>query len=133
MSSPTVEVRHQVDAIKIARKAVHDLVRAYSIKHGSAPSPEWAGMSVETQEGTTTALLHHADMIRAGNPVSPKESHEMWPESRKKEGWIYGKVKDFEKKIHPSLIPYDELPEVERRKDDLFIACAELLVKFEII
>jgi len=26
-------------------------------------------------------------------------------------------VKDFDKKTHPDLVPYDDLPEIEKRKD----------------
>jgi len=37
------------------------------------------------------------------------------------QGWVLGPVKDFEKKTHPDMIPYEDLPEVERKKDDMDI------------
>jgi hypothetical protein len=35
-------------------------------------------------------------------------------------GWKYGKEKDPEKKEHPCLVPYYELPSEQKVKDHLF-------------
>lgn len=48
---------------------------------------------------------------------TPEQSHEMWMADRLANGWVYGSVKDKEKKTHPDLVPYDQLPEIEKRKD----------------
>ena len=37
--------------------------------------------------------------------------HEVWAESRISQGWVYGEQRDDEKKTHPCLVPYEELPE----------------------
>lgn len=46
-----------------------------------------------------------------------KNTHEIWSESRMKEGWVYGPVRDDIKKHHPCLIPYEALPESEKEYD----------------
>lgn len=46
-----------------------------------------------------------------------KNVHEVWAESRISQGWTYGKQRNDELKTHPCLIPYEELPEVERDYD----------------
>lgn len=43
--------------------------------------------------------------------------HDVWAAGRIAEGWIYGEKKDAEKKTTPLLIPYAELPEVEKDYD----------------
>lgn len=43
--------------------------------------------------------------------------HEVWAQSRMAEGWTYGPVRDDVKKQHPCLVPYDELPEIEKEYD----------------
>jgi len=48
---------------------------------------------------------------------TPEENHENWLEMKYDQGWEYGPVKDFDKKTHPDLVPYDDLPEIEKRKD----------------
>ncbi len=43
--------------------------------------------------------------------------HEVWAQSRIREGWTYGKQRDDETKQTPCLVPYDELPESEKAYD----------------
>lgn len=43
--------------------------------------------------------------------------HENWAKSRFSEGWTYGPLRDDVKKTHPCLVPYDELPEIEKEYD----------------
>ncbi len=43
-----------------------------------------------------------------------KNVHDVWAAGRIKEGWIFGEVKDPNKKTTPLLVPYEELPESEK-------------------
>ena len=43
--------------------------------------------------------------------------HEVWAASRIAQGWTYGPVRDDEKKQTPCLVPYADLPEVEKAYD----------------
>ena len=43
--------------------------------------------------------------------------HEVWAWSRVSQGWTWGPKRDDDLKTHPSLIPYDELPEEEKQYD----------------
>ena len=43
--------------------------------------------------------------------------HDVWACGRISEGWVYGEVKDPEKKTTPLLVPYYELPESEKDYD----------------
>ena len=43
--------------------------------------------------------------------------HEVWAAARLAEGWAYGETRDDEAKRTPCLIPYDELPEIEKEYD----------------
>lgn len=46
-----------------------------------------------------------------------KNVHEVWAESRIKQGWTYGEQRNDELKTHPCLVPYEELPEEEKEYD----------------
>jgi len=39
---------------------------------------------------------------------------------KRDDGWVYGEVKDPERKTHPCMVPYDDLPIEQRAKDTLF-------------
>jgi len=43
--------------------------------------------------------------------------HERWMQEKLAAGWRYGSPRDDGKKLHPSLIPWEELPESEKDKD----------------
>jgi len=46
-----------------------------------------------------------------------KNIHEVWASQRLAEGWKYGIERNDELKEHPSLVPYEELPESEKEYD----------------
>ena len=46
-----------------------------------------------------------------------KNVHEVWAESRIKQGWTYGEQRNDALKTHPCLIPYEDLPEEEKEYD----------------
>ncbi len=46
-----------------------------------------------------------------------KNAHEVWAESRIREGWTYGPFRDDKLKTHPDLVPYEELSEGEKEYD----------------
>ncbi|MEY8523989.1 RyR domain-containing protein [Lachnospiraceae bacterium 38-10] len=43
--------------------------------------------------------------------------HENWAKRRLEEGWTPGPVRDDEKRTTPCLIPYSQLPEIEKSYD----------------
>lgn len=43
--------------------------------------------------------------------------HEVWAQTRISQGWTYGPVRDDERKLHPCLVPYEDLPESEKVYD----------------
>ena len=46
-----------------------------------------------------------------------KNVHDVWAQSRIEQGWRYGEERNDVLKTHPCLIPYEELPEVEKAYD----------------
>jgi hypothetical protein len=43
--------------------------------------------------------------------------HDTWVRLRSSEGWTFGPTRNDERKEHPCLIPYDQLPETEKELD----------------
>ena len=46
-----------------------------------------------------------------------KNVHEVWAQSRMEQGWTYGEQRNDVLKHHPCLVPYEDLPEVEKQYD----------------
>lgn len=59
-----------------------------------------------------------------------KNVHEVWAESRIKEGWVYGPSRDDKKKTHPCLVAYEDLPDNEKAYDrDTAVGTLKLIMK----
>ena len=59
-----------------------------------------------------------------------KNVHEVWAATRIAQGWTYGSQRNDEKKTHPCLVPYEELPESEREYDrNTSIGTLKLIMK----
>ncbi len=64
-----------------------------------------------------------------------KNVHEVWAQNRIEEGWTYGEKRDDVLKQTPCLVPYEQLPEIEKAYDrNTAITTLKLILKsgFEI-
>jgi len=65
---------------------------------------------------------------RLANPdATPEMMHGSWLQSKLSDGWVYGEVKDADKKTHPCIVPYNELPLNHQLKDYL---CGNIVKAF---
>jgi hypothetical protein len=61
---------------------------------------------------------------------SAEAAHNSWWRMYESLGWVYGPERDPNKKTHPDMIPFSELPKDERDKDEIFLrlcAVAEIM------
>jgi hypothetical protein len=62
------------------------------------------------------------------NPTAPASAqHDAWSADKLNDGWVYGEVKNPVAKTHPCLVPFEELPEFQQKKDVLFKAIVSAL------
>ncbi len=64
----------------------------------------------------TSGVKLPQELIDLGEQIA-KNVHDVWAIGRIKEGWTYGLERNDVKKIHPCLVPYEELPETEKEYD----------------
>lgn len=50
-----------------------------------------------------------------------KALHHAWMQEKIAQGWVYGPIKDFEKKTHPDLVPYENLPDEKKELDRMYV------------
>ena len=55
-------------------------------------------------------------LIRLTETIA-RNTHEVWSAKRLEEGWRYGKRRNDALKIHPNLVPYEQLSEADREYD----------------
>lgn len=87
--------------------------------------PLWEYAGEEVQRGYLGAVNYHI-----AHPIaSPKESHELWMDSKARAGWKYGPEKDAVKKQHPNMLDYHLLTEEQKLKDIMFKGIVTALSK----
>lgn len=109
--------------IEACARAAHEVNRAYCLANGDNSQPAWEGapdwQKTSAQNGVRGAL--------SGN--TPEQSHESWMREKVETGWKYGPIKDPEKKEHPCMVPYNELPPAQRAKDLLFVTTVRTMAQ----
>ncbi len=63
-----------------------------------------------TEEEVKEVIMENARFLA-------EEEHNGWMAAKLENGWRYGPERDDEKKIHPCLVPFDELSEKDQKKD----------------
>ncbi len=110
-----------MEIIDIAR-VCHEANRALQMIQGDpSPSPSWEN----AEQWQVDAAID--EVKKAQNGATSRQLHYKWCQLKTGSGWVYGEVKDADKKTHPCLVPYEDLPEEQRIKDDLFNAIVKAL------
>lgn len=92
-------------------------------KANNEPAVSWED-APEWQKDSAMAGVH----FRRHNPDAGHDAqHNAWLKQKENDGWVYGEVKDPEAKTHPCIVPYDQLPEFQKKKDALFCAIVDAL------
>lgn len=80
------------------------------------------------------SLIYGTKMTLENPSMSAEDNHNLWMETKAKQGYIYGDKLDTIKKTHPSMVPFNELSETEQRKDDMDILMVQQASKlFDLI
>lgn len=102
--------------IEACAEVAHEANRVYCAAIGDGSqvpwkdAPEWQRKSAV--EGVRVAL----------GGATPEQQHEAWCETKRRDGWTFGLVKDPAAKTHPCLVSYQALPPEQRAKDSLYLA-----------
>lgn len=64
-----------------------------------------------------TSKVELTASMEALTELLAKNVHEVWSAGRIADGWQWGEERDDARKLHPCLVPYDQLPESEKEYD----------------
>lgn len=106
---------------EIAR-VCHEVNRAYCQALGDNSQPAWD----DAPEWQRSSARMGVDLHLSGD-FGAAASHFAWMRQKLDEGWKYGPVKDAEKKEHPCIVPFSELPREQQAKDFIFRAVVHAL------
>lgn len=109
-------MKSEIEIRQIA-KICHDANKAYCeviLDHSQVcweNAPDWQ------RESAIKGVQFNLESDR-----TTEQTHNSWLKEKQDNGWTFGPVKDPDKKEHPYMVPYAELPSDQKRKDILFRA-----------
>ncbi len=113
-----VELQQRQQAfIELAAQTAHGVNNAYRAGLGEEVKPDWDDCPEERKNSVRSGVI---GIIYEGK--TPEQSHEGWLKFKAEHGWSYGEVEDAEKKTHPCMRSYTELPLAQRFKDTIFFS-----------
>ncbi len=104
-------------------KVLHEANRALCSTFGDESQLAWEVCPAWQK----TSAIKGVEAFLQNPGMTPEETHEAWLETKTRDGWTYGPIKDATKKTHPSCLPFNELPIQEKTKDVLFVAVCKAL------
>lgn len=73
-------------------------------------------MSYQPRPIDTSSVQLSADILELTEKLA-ENAHEVWATERMAQGWRFGRERSDQRKEHPSLVPYETLPESEKVYD----------------
>jgi len=104
-------------------RACHEANKVWCEANGDNSQKHWDEAEQWQKESAINGVL-----FRLSNPTASHDaSHISWMAEKLRDGWVYGEVKDAEKKTHPCIVPFEQLPVFQQKKDALFCAIVDAL------
>lgn len=109
------DVEPRPEALLFCAKLCHAAIKAYNDARGE----------ITLDFGLIKAGLVHAiqDAVE-DERIDGKEMHRRWMEDKLAKGWVHGPEKDAQKRTHPCILGYEELPAEQRVKDNIILGIA---------
>ena len=104
----------------------HQANKALCELHGDLSQKNWE----EAEEWQRESAINGVRFALANPEARASAQHDSWCREKVEAGWMYGPVKDADKKQHPCLVPFHELPPEQQAKDYLFKSIVRGLAQF---
>lgn len=112
---PVEEYEALTSVERIARVA-HEINAALCVAFGDNSQKSWE----DAEAWQRDSAIKGVQFAQENPDAPPSAQHDAWSADKVADGWVYGETKDAEKKTHPCLVPFDELPPEQQAKDYLF-------------
>lgn len=114
-----------MDMVKVqaCARAAHEVNRAYCLALGDTSQPSWENAPAWQQSSAINGVIG----ALGGN--TPEQSHELWLAEKLENGWKYGTIKNPDTREHPCMVPYAQLPDAQKAKDELFVTVVRATAK----
>lgn len=110
-------------SIEEVAELCHEANRALCVAAGDLSQLPWKDAEIWQREAAISGVCFHLDPVND----DPEKAHLNWCQQKQSDGWCYGAIKDAVLKHHPCLVPYEQLPVIDRAKDLVFVSIVRTL------
>jgi hypothetical protein len=100
--------------IETIARVCHEANRAWCEAHGDTTQKPWDDAEQWQRDSAIEGVAIAVDGATA------EQQHQAWCDSKTRDGWTFGTTKDPDAKTHPCLVPYAQLPSMQKAKDSLY-------------
>ena len=113
-----------IDNVPMIAKVCHQANKAWCEANGDYSIKNWE----DTPEEILMTIKNGVRNVIMNPKITPEENHDNWVQAKTAAGYVYGEVKCDDKKTHPCMTAYSNLPEIQRKKDAMFISIVKALM-----
>ena len=95
--------------------------RAFSEENGDFSNPRWE----DVEDWRRSFETDGAKLILGGG--SPEDLHDLWRGRKQNLGWQHAATRDPVAKTTPTMVPYAQLTDIQKKKNLLFAAVAQVV------
>lgn len=112
-----------MEGLKQIAYMCHQVNKAWCEANGDFSQKDWDQAEEWQRQSAVSGVS-----FRLNNPNAKEDSqHNAWMNDKINDGWVYGETKDADKKTHPCIVPFNQLPLFQQKKDTLFCAIVDAL------
>jgi hypothetical protein len=104
-------------------KVCHQANKAYCEANGDNSQKDWEEAEEWQRQSAIKGVEFRVNNSNAGHDAQ----HNSWMEEKINDGWVYGVLKDAQSKTHPCIVPFENLPLFQQKKDALFCSIVDAL------
>lgn len=114
---------NSMENLELVAIVCHQANKAWCEGNGDNSQKDWG----EAEQWQRDSAIKGVQ-FRIDNPDSGHDAqHNSWMKEKVDNGWMYGEAKDPVAKTHPCIVPFEQLPEFQQKKDALFCAIVDAL------
>jgi len=120
--APSKPRYHRQDVVNIA-KICHEANKAWCEANNDHSQKSWD----DAEDWQRESAIKGVDFKLSNPEAGDDAQHNAWMQDKIDQGWTYGEIKNLEAKTHPCIVPFNELPKFQQKKDALFAAIVNAL------
>lgn len=101
----------------------HQANKAWCQVNGDNSQPDWDLAEDWQRESAINGVKFRIENPGAGHDAM----HNNWMKEKVEDGWVFGEIKDPDAKTHPCIVPFEQLPVFQQKKDALFSSIVDAL------